>query len=121
MLFFQIRHLIQCSDAWSDPTNTHEGLRAVVGKSILWLRALLSFNSWPRHWIFFGLGSGASQDERFLSEIDKKTGYVTHSILCLPILNRQGSVVGVAQMVNKKGAPDGFTLSDEQVSTRLAY
>lgn len=56
------------------------------------------------------------QDERFLPEIDKRTGYVTRSILCLPILNRQGGVVGVAQMVNKKGIPDGFTLSDEQVS-----
>lgn len=55
------------------------------------------------------------QDERFLSEVDKRTGYITHSILCLPILNRQGGVVGVAQMVNKKGTPDGFTLSDEQV------
>lgn len=57
----------------------------------------------------------ALQDERFLPEIDKRTGYVTQSILCLPILNRQGGVVGVAQMVNKKGTPDGFTLSDEQV------
>lgn len=58
---------------------------------------------------------GTSQDERFLSEVDKRTGYVTHSILCLPILDRQGGVVGVAQMVNKKGTLDGFTSSDEEV------
>jgi hypothetical protein len=64
-------------------------------------------------WICFGWRT--SQDERFLSEIDKRTGYVTHSILCLPILNRQGGVVGVAQMVNKKGALNGFTSSDEEV------
>ncbi|EFX88338.1 hypothetical protein DAPPUDRAFT_311486 [Daphnia pulex] len=60
----------------------------------------------------------AYRDERFLPEIDKRTGYVTHSILCLPILNRQGGVVGVAQMVNKKGAISGFTSSDEEIFRR---
>ena len=56
------------------------------------------------------------QDERFLPEIDKRTGYVTQSILCLPILSRQGNkVLGVAEMVNKKGVGSGFTQSDEQV------
>lgn len=56
------------------------------------------------------------KDARFLPEIDKKTGYVTRSILCLPILNRQGGVVGVAEMVNKKGDnTNGFTDTDEEV------
>lgn len=56
------------------------------------------------------------QDERFLPEFDKRTGYVTQSILCLPILSRQGNVLGVAEMVNKKSAAGGFTSSDEQVT-----
>lgn len=69
------------------------------------------------------------QDERFLPEIDKKTGYVTRSILCLPILSHLGNVVGVAEMVNKKHYQQtnkeeeqekqetvaGFSPSDEQV------
>ena len=32
------------------------------------------------------------QDERFNQEIDKKTGYKTRSILCMPVRNSFGDV-----------------------------
>jgi adenylate cyclase len=42
---------------------------------------------------------------------DKKTGYFTRSILCVPIANKHGKVIGVTQVLNKRGGP--FTGEDE--------
>ena len=57
------------------------------------------------------------QDPRFNKEIDKKTGYRTRSLLCMPILNYEGDVVGVAQIINKADPHiQEFTEQDEEVS-----
>ncbi len=45
--------------------------------------------------------SDAYADPRFNKAIDEQTGYLTQSILCMPIAIR-GQVIGVVQMVNKK-------------------
>ncbi|MBX2975562.1 MAG: GAF domain-containing protein [Ignavibacteriaceae bacterium] len=42
----------------------------------------------------------ATIDERFDSEIDKSSGYKTQSMLCYPIKNKNGVVVGVLQLLN---------------------
>ncbi len=42
------------------------------------------------------------EDERFNSEIDQQTGYVTKNILCAPILNARREILGVIQILNKK-------------------
>ena len=47
--------------------------------------------------------------------MDQKTGYRTRSIICLPIVNHLDQVVGVAELVNKKGPLEKFTSHDEQV------
>jgi putative nucleotidyltransferase with HDIG domain len=53
----------------------------------------------------------AYQDTRFNPEIDRKTGYKTNSILCMPVKNREGGVIAVIQAINKQ---DGvFTEADE--------
>ncbi|XP_048577494.1 cAMP and cAMP-inhibited cGMP 3',5'-cyclic phosphodiesterase 10A isoform X2 [Nematostella vectensis] len=41
----------------------------------------------------------AYRDERFNREVDMKTGYTTHTILCVPV-RCKGSIIGVCQMVN---------------------
>lgn len=46
--------------------------------------------------------------------IDQKTGFVTHNMLCNPIFDLCGQVIGVAQVINKNGAPC-FTSNDEAV------
>lgn len=38
------------------------------------------------------------QDERFNPKIDGKTGYKTRSMLCMPIKDSAGEVIGVAQV-----------------------
>lgn len=43
----------------------------------------------------------AYSDPRFNNAIDLRTGYKTRSILSLPILNYEGDIIGVAQIINK--------------------
>jgi adenylate cyclase len=42
-------------------------------------------------------------DPRFNREVDRKTGYRTHSILCAPIINRDGDKLGVLHVLNRLG------------------
>lgn len=53
-------------------------------------------------------------DERFNAEVDKITGYVTKSILCMPVTNEQGEVIGAYQALNKLGENEdiGFDQTD---------
>jgi adenylate cyclase len=47
----------------------------------------------------------AYEDDRFNQDVDKKTGYHTTSILCMPVVNKRGKAIGVAQVLNKAGGP----------------
>jgi adenylate cyclase len=53
----------------------------------------------------------AYADLRFNPAFDKKTGFFTRSILCVPVINKQGKTIGVTQVLNKRGGP--FTSEDE--------
>ena len=44
----------------------------------------------------------AYKDHRFNSDIDKKTGFRTRTILCHPVLSDDNKLLGVIQMVNKR-------------------
>ncbi len=44
----------------------------------------------------------AYNDPRFNPEIDKKSGYHTRNVLCMPMKNKEGEIVGVFQFLNKK-------------------
>ncbi|WP_242097083.1 adenylate/guanylate cyclase domain-containing protein [Sphingomonas sp. CROZ-RG-20F-R02-07] len=54
----------------------------------------------------------AYADLRFNPGFDRQTGFFTRSILCVPILNKENRVIGVTQVLNKKGGV--FTDEDEQ-------
>ena len=43
----------------------------------------------------------AYKDDRFDEEIDQETGYRTRNLLCMPVHNREGEIVGVTQAINK--------------------
>ena len=47
----------------------------------------------------------AYADPRFDPSTDKRSGFVTRSILCTPIRNRKGETVGVFQLLNRRGGP----------------
>jgi sigma-B regulation protein RsbU (phosphoserine phosphatase) len=65
----------------------------------------------------------AYQDHRFNPEFDKKSGFSTRSILSLPIISQQNRLLGVVQVLNKRGEAS-FTGEDEiflrAISTHLA-
>ena len=46
--------------------------------------------------------TNAYQDARFNPEIDKKSGYSTQTVLCMPMRNREGVIIGVFQLLNKR-------------------
>jgi len=54
----------------------------------------------------------AYADLRFNPAFDKQTGFFTRSILCTPVVNKEGKCIGVTQVLNKKGGP--FSNEDEQ-------
>lgn len=60
------------------------------------------------------------QDRRFSDEIDKLTGYKTKSLLCMPIHNSDGEIIGVAQAINKTSNGELFTEDDEKVTGACA-
>jgi sigma-B regulation protein RsbU (phosphoserine phosphatase) len=55
------------------------------------------------------LVNDTSQDERFLKSVDIETGYVTKSVLTMPLHNVDGKPMGALQVLNK---PGGFSPED---------
>lgn len=54
----------------------------------------------------------AYADLRFNPSFDRQTGFFTRSILCVPVVTKAGDVIGVTQVLNKRGGP--FTDDDEK-------
>jgi adenylate cyclase len=54
----------------------------------------------------------AYADLRFNPSFDAQTGFFTRSILCVPLVNKEGETIGATQALNKRGGP--FTAEDEQ-------
>jgi len=59
----------------------------------------------------------AYADLRFNPSFDLQTGFFTRSILCVPIINKDNRVIGVTQVLNKKGG----TFSDEDEQRLKAF
>ena len=53
----------------------------------------------------------AYADPRFNPEVDRRTGYRTDTVLCMPVINKQEQRIGVIQLLNKADGP--FTAKDE--------
>jgi signal transduction histidine kinase/CRP-like cAMP-binding protein len=60
----------------------------------------------------------AYKDPRFNPEIDKKSGYKTHNVLCMPLRDKAGVIVGIFQLLNKRGGE--FTKDDEEFINALS-
>ncbi len=60
----------------------------------------------------------AYADPRFDPSADRKSGFRTRSILTTPIRNRKGGIVGVFQLLNRRGGP--FEASDVEYLDALS-
>lgn len=65
------------------------------------------------------------EDPRFNPDVDKNSGYVTKSILTMPVTNSEGKVIGAYQAVNKintDGSEGEFTQEDvKRLSLATAF
>ncbi|MCD4668581.1 MAG: GAF domain-containing protein [Sulfurimonas sp.] len=52
-------------------------------------------------------------DERFLSSIDKKSGYITKNIITVPIFDSQREVIGIIELLNKSR----FSFDEKDLTT----
>jgi sigma-B regulation protein RsbU (phosphoserine phosphatase) len=103
-------------------------------KKEIWTKVARGLNHDERKTIRLPLGKGiagyvaatgdtinipdAYTDPRFDSEFDRVTGYHTRSILCAPMKNPEGKIVGVFQLLNKR---DGvFTDKDATIMDALS-
>ena len=59
-----------------------------------------------------------SADLRFNADVDRKTGFQTRNIICVPLINRQKECVGTLQALNRKKG--NFTDEDVEMLTSLA-
>jgi signal transduction histidine kinase len=62
--------------------------------------------------------SDTSTDPRFDAEVDRKTGFQTRNILCVPLINRKKECVGTIQVLNKNTG--NFTQDDVEMLTSLS-
>jgi signal transduction histidine kinase len=62
--------------------------------------------------------ANVQEDPRFNDSYDKSSGYVTKSMLCFPIKNKNEDIVGVLQLLNN--ANGKFTLLDEEFLESLS-
>jgi phosphoserine phosphatase RsbU/P len=60
----------------------------------------------------------AYHDLRFDRDVDRQLGYRTRTLLCLPIRNRGGEIIGVLRLLNKQSGE--FTAADEGLLLALA-
>jgi sigma-B regulation protein RsbU (phosphoserine phosphatase) len=60
----------------------------------------------------------ASDDSRFEPEIDRRLGFRTGRLLCLPIRNQQSVIIGVLELLNKHSGD--FTDTDERILDALS-
>ena len=60
------------------------------------------------------------RDGRHDASWDAKTGFVTRSVLCMPIVDESGKLYGCLQAVNKASGGEGFSVDDEKLLTMVA-
>ncbi|MCE9618816.1 MAG: SpoIIE family protein phosphatase [Planctomycetes bacterium] len=60
----------------------------------------------------------AYKDPRFNQEIDKVTGFRTRNILAIPLIDHEGGLVGVAQVLNSRHG--SFTEQDQEIALGLS-
>jgi response regulator RpfG family c-di-GMP phosphodiesterase/ribonuclease BN (tRNA processing enzyme) len=52
------------------------------------------------------------KDKRFNREIDKQTGYITKSMMVIPMVDNNNEIIGAFQVINHKGAKGKFDIRD---------
>lgn len=57
-------------------------------------------------------------DERFNQDVDMETGFTTKSLLTTPVYDSRGTIVGVAEMINKN---DGSAFDEDDIKLMMTF
>lgn len=57
-------------------------------------------------------------DDRFDSDVDRRTGFRTRSVACAPLADRAGRVLGVLEVIDRR--PDAFGQEEERLLAAVA-
>ncbi len=60
----------------------------------------------------------AYNDPRFNPEVDAQTGFTTRNMLCQPVRNQEGHIIGVVQVLNRRSGD--FSVQDENLLSAIA-
>lgn len=58
-------------------------------------------------------------DSRFYPEVDRKSGFRTKNIICIPLINKKGQCIGSLQALNKNSG--AFTNDDRELLTSVSH
>lgn len=96
-----------------------EAVAGEAGKKLLGLRLKVGQGvaGWVARYGQSLIVPDVSKDPRFYSGIDKKTKFITRSILCVPMRSRD-KIIGVVEVVNKIGG-EPFTQDDLEIFENL--
>ena len=61
----------------------------------------------------------AYEDSRFYTRIDEESSFRTRNILCIPIENREGNLIGTLQTLNK--STGDFKIEDQELLVLISY
>jgi signal transduction histidine kinase len=64
--------------------------------------------------------TNAYSDKRFNPEFDKRSGFKTKNILCMPMRNKEDKIIGVFQLINKRHGTFDFDAEDESFLTAFS-
>ncbi len=96
-----------------------EAAAGEAGKQLLGLRLKIGQGvaGWVARYGQSLIVSDVTKDPRFYSGVDKKTKFITKSILCVPMRSRD-KIIGVVEVVNKIGG-EPFTPDDLEIFENL--
>jgi class 3 adenylate cyclase/putative methionine-R-sulfoxide reductase with GAF domain len=63
--------------------------------------------------------NNAYTDERFYPEVDRRSGFRTRNILCVPVVNRNGRCIGILQTLNKNSGD--FSQDDKELLVSVSH
>jgi len=110
----------RCSVFLIDQNENH--LTAFVSMDLQRDEIRIPKNSGVAGWVYSNkiplIVADAYKEPRFYPNIDKKTGFVTRNILCVPLINRDYRCIGTLQALNKKSGV--FDQDDKEILMHLA-
>jgi PAS domain S-box-containing protein len=117
----QIMDVERCSIFLIDEKK--EMLNAFVSAGMDQVRVQVDKNRGIVGWVYHtgesAIVNDAYEDSRFYPDIDRRMGFQTKNILCVPLRNKRNHSMGALEVVNKyKG---GFSEEDCELLTNLSY